>query len=410
MSRAGNGGRAIKESARRIAELLVAPGFAVEQSGTVLLLNSLITARHHGQRIFLNAFQRSGEVLNYFGHRLRRLGFEVHSLEARSIIPSPRERDVLICLSGSLRTEPVLVSILHADRGGLYKFVVTAQSAEEARKKFQSVLPVHIPGTTAEGRAEQGIGSLLPLGSLFELRAFLYFEAVIEALGGILSGDELTATAELDLMVLLRRVREGSGAVPSHMEKMTVQLREGLDWVDEEALDRFLECLIESADGHTTYLTGFGRNNEVGGMFAHRLGNLGVGVALSPSRHERPTRRGDFMVALTGSGYTYEVLQRLSGARRVGLRTACMTAMRESSAERFVDIAVVVPAVVEPRHTQHFAERQFRPTPATPPSQSTFGFNSLLLLEATFSVLMEALDKSENDLMHTDPWQGYDTL
>ncbi|MCG8347731.1 MAG: hypothetical protein MI924_08125, partial [Chloroflexales bacterium] len=98
--------RNVIEVAHRIAHYLVAPGFGVDPKTTVLLLNSLITALGERHRIYLNGFHRSGEVLNYFGHRLRRLGFDVHSLDPYSIIPGPQARDVMISLSGSLRTEP----------------------------------------------------------------------------------------------------------------------------------------------------------------------------------------------------------------------------------------------------------------------------------------------------------------
>ena len=116
-------------------------------------------------------------------------------------------------------------------------------------------------------------------------------------------------------------------------------------------------------------------------MFAHRLGNLSMRVAMTPARLERPTRPGDFLIAVSGSGATFEVLQRLNGARRHKLRTAALTAERESSATKFVDTPVVLPACVEPRQTEHFSERNLKPAPPSPPSESTFSLNALLVLE-----------------------------
>ena len=112
-------GQETKRVARRIADEITRPGFAIDDRTTVLLLNSLLTAFHARRRIYLNAFQRSGEVLIHFGHRLQRSDFQIHSLDPRSVIPVPQAQDVIITLSGALQTEPVLVSLLHADRKGL---------------------------------------------------------------------------------------------------------------------------------------------------------------------------------------------------------------------------------------------------------------------------------------------------
>jgi len=159
----------------------------VEPSATVLLLNGLVSVRSGGRRIFLSAFQSCGAVLNYFGHRLRSLGFDVYSLEPWSIIPGPRAGDVLICLSASLETAPVVLGLVHADAGGLHKVVLTARSEVEVRQRFQDVLPVRIPDLTGDhGAATEALRSLFPQSSLFEVRAFLYLEAVVESLVEVL--------------------------------------------------------------------------------------------------------------------------------------------------------------------------------------------------------------------------------
>lgn len=408
----------VRTVARQIAARIIAPGFAVDSATTVLFLNSLVSALHSHHRIYINAFQRSGEVLNHFGHRLRRLGFDVHSLDPRSIIPSPQPRDVLVCVSGSLRTEPVLVSLMHAELGGLYKFVITAQTAEDARKKFQTVLPVHIPGVTREGRAaEETLRSILPLGSLFEVRAFVYLEAVIEVLSRVLLENDASAGASEvdcagpspDLMFALTRVREESGRVPETMQALIQSFVATIDDLEDQPLDAFLKLLLETGrSGATTYVTGYGRNNEIGCMFVHRLANLGLPVALTPSRLERRTRRGDLLVAVSGSGHTYEVLQRIQGARRSGLRTTTVSAVSGSPAATASDIAVIVPAE-EPTTLESYNLRQFQPAPPIPPSRSTFSLHSFLVLESVVAVLMQAMGKREKDLLHTDPWQGYDS-
>ncbi len=417
--RAHGAGATIRDAASRIASELVAPGFAVDAGTTTLLLNSLVSALASRRRIYLNAFQRSGEVLDHFGHRLQKREFNVHSLDPWSMIPTPKAQDVMLTLSGSLETEPVLVTLLHADREGLYRFVVTAQPAEVTRKQFQGVLPVHIPGVTSEGKAAAGaFADLLPLGTLFELRSFLYLEALVEVLGEVIEESgvtEATAPGRRDdtlnpaLLDALRRVREATPRVPEIMRALVAQYVAGIGRTPDAALECFLGQLLACArDGRTIYVTGYGRNNEIGGMFAHRLANLGLPVAMTPTRLERPCERGDLLFGLSGTGATYEVLQRLSGARKNGLRTAVFTSVPGSPVSFHADSMVVIPAATESPRGQSFAEQRVAATPPPRPSESTFGLNSLLTLEAIVPVLMRALGRTEDDLKHTDPWQGFD--
>ena len=411
----------VKRIARVIAEELVAPGFAIDSATTCLLLNSLVSAYYSQRRIYLNAFQRSGEVLDHFGHRLQRLEYQVHSLDPWSMIPVPKAQDVIISLSGSLETEPVLVTLLHADREGLYRFVITSQTAAQVRQQFQSVLPVHIPGVTAEGRAVASeLRAILPLGGLFELRTFLYLEAVAEILASAQLGIEPSGPAAAvapasgagpspALIQMLGRVRAGNERVPSLMTGLADQYQARLELVAEQPLGQLLGMLLETArKGHAVYVTAYGRHNEIGGMFAHRLANLGIPVAMTPTRIERPTEPDDLLVALTGSGGTYEVLQRLSGARRVGLKTVVLTAVADSPAAKIADVTVLLDASVETLRTERFAKSRVKPDPVRKPTESTFGLNALLTLEAMVAALMHELGKCESDLKHTDPWQGFD--
>src|SRR6188508_2758219 len=94
----GSAGSEVRRVATQIATELVAPGFAIEPGTTTLLLNSLVSALASRRRIYLNAFQRSGEVLDHFGHRLQKREFNVHSLDPWSMIPTPQAQDVMITL------------------------------------------------------------------------------------------------------------------------------------------------------------------------------------------------------------------------------------------------------------------------------------------------------------------------
>src|SRR5262249_25069673 len=149
----------------------------------------------------------------------------------------------------------------------------------------------------------------------------------------------------------------------------------------DEQLDLFLGELITSArEGKTTYVSAYGRNNPVGGIFAHRLATLQIPVAMTPSRLERPVMAGDLLVALSGSGGTVEVIQRLSGAKKDGLRTALWTAVPDARGTQFADLTVVVRGEVEPLGAGSYSERQLSVVRALRPSESTFSLAVLLTL------------------------------
>jgi len=201
-------------------------------------------------------------------------------------------------------------------------------------------------------------------------------------------------------------VRSAAERVNATMQRLVERYLADLERVSDEHLDLFLAELVTSVKrGATTYVSAYGRNNPVGGVFAHRLATMRMPVAMTPSRLERPVEAGDLLIAISGSGGTFEVIQRLSGARRDGLRTSLWTALADARGATLADLTVVFPGVIEPLGALRYSERQLQVARAPRPSESTFSFGVLLTLEAELACLMRVLGKREKDLVRTGSWQ-----
>jgi len=123
-----------------------------------------------------------------------------------------------------------------------------------------------------------------------------------------------------------------------------------------------------------------------------------VAVALTPSRLERPARPGDLLTAVTESGASSEVLQRVEAARKDGLRTVAFTAVAGSAVTRLADNTVVIAGRPEGLRANPFVERHLRPVPPAPPGRSSFCLSTLLVLEAAAAVLKDRLGRTDLQL------------
>ncbi len=116
----------------------------------------------HKRRIFVRGAGRSGFQAKGFAMRLMHLGYEVYVL-GETIIPSVKEGDLFIAISGSGTTKGVLMDAKSAQEKGLTLLVFTSDS-QAALAQFADALVV-IPGTTKTG---SGIESIQLLSSLFD--------------------------------------------------------------------------------------------------------------------------------------------------------------------------------------------------------------------------------------------------
>lgn len=153
----------IEAASRR---MLAVPDRALKQ-----LLDILQPAR----RVFLYGRGRSGFVARAFAVRLMHLGYQTYVVGETITAPVARN-DVVILVSGSGTTYPVVMTAELGRRQGATVVSITAQPDSEIARLAHVVIPL----TPPDGNGERA--KLAPLGTLFETSAWLFFDAVVALL------------------------------------------------------------------------------------------------------------------------------------------------------------------------------------------------------------------------------------
>jgi len=143
----------------------------VPQTSLLAFLEALQPAR----RVFLYGRGRSGFVARAFAVRLMHLGYQTYVVGETITAPVQRN-DVVILVSGSGTTYPVVMTAELGRRQGATVVAITAQPESEIARLAHVVVPL----TPPEGNGERA--KLAPLGTLFETSAWLFFDAVVALL------------------------------------------------------------------------------------------------------------------------------------------------------------------------------------------------------------------------------------
>lgn len=117
-----------------------------------------------------------------------------------------------------------------------------------------------------------------------------------------------------------------------------------LPLIGDEVSRRFCK---ELARAKQVYITGVGRSGLVVQAFGQRLMHLGLDVHLAHEITAPAIRRGDLLVACSGTGTTLLPLYMARKARRIGARVVSLTARPRSPLARVSDLTIEIPAPLE---------------------------------------------------------------
>ena len=137
--------------------------------------DAFLKALQPARRVFLYGRGRSGFVARAFAVRLIHLGYQTYVVGETITAPVKRE-DVVILVSGSGSTYPVVMTAELGRRQGATVIAITAQPDSEVARLAHVVVPIVPPDTNGE-RAR-----LAPLGTLFETSAWLFLDAIVALL------------------------------------------------------------------------------------------------------------------------------------------------------------------------------------------------------------------------------------
>lgn len=159
-----------------------------------------------------------------------------------------------------------------------------------------------------------------------------------------------------------------------------------LDRIEEEPSRRFVQ---ELARAKRIYISGVGRSGLVVKAFGQRLMHLGFEVHLADEITAPGIRRGDLLVACSGSGTTHLTVYMARKARRIGARCVALTAKPSSPLGRLARLVIAIPAPLE-RGPDGNGTRQ--------PARSLFEQSLFLYLDSIVLTAMQELGISEKRL------------
>lgn len=134
------------------------------------------------RRFFLLASGRSAFILQCFATRLVHLGAEVYIITNLASMPALRKKDILIVLSGS-GTTGIVVSLLNNYVNSVKPYgIVTITSHPETVIGRLGDITIKLKGRTKRDKAVGDDAVLAPEGTMFEIAAFAYLDAIIAEL------------------------------------------------------------------------------------------------------------------------------------------------------------------------------------------------------------------------------------
>lgn len=169
------------------------------------------------------------------------------------------------------------------------------------------------------------------------------------------------------------------------------------DVIDRGQVDSFIEELVRVyTEKRKVLVMGAGRSGLVGRAFAMRLLHLGfnsyvLGDTIVPS-----VRKGDLVVAISGSGRTQLIVTAAETAKKVGATVAAVTTYPDSPLGRLADVVVVVPGRAKTsKMDDYFARQILGIHEPLAPLGTLFEDTTLVFLDGVVYALMLRLGISE---------------
>jgi len=172
---------------RQIAGFILKSIEEIDENEVNAFIDELVRVYSESKKVLVMGAGRSGLVGKAFAMRLLHLGFNSYVL-GETIVPSVREGDLVIAISGSGRTQLIVTAAETAKKVKARVAAITSYR-ESPLAKIADIV-VRVPGRTKSSRmddyfARQILGlhePLAPLGTLFEDTAMVFLDGVVYAL------------------------------------------------------------------------------------------------------------------------------------------------------------------------------------------------------------------------------------
>jgi len=165
--------------------------------------------------------------------------------------------------------------------------------------------------------------------------------------------------------------------------------------VDEWQIDEFISTLLKTK---RVFVCGAGRSGLAGKAFAMRLMHLGFDVYVVGETTTPAIRKGDVLLAISGSGKTMSTLLIARTAKRLGATVYAITSNPKSPLAKTSDGMIVVAGrgkeIVKDYISQQLEGRHL---PLTPMG-TLFELSTSILLDSIIARLIKISGKEEEEL------------
>lgn len=172
------------------------------------------------------------------------------------------------------------------------------------------------------------------------------------------------------------------------------KIKEITEKISPGDFDNFINLIIKSP---RIYIIGAGRSGLVARAFGMRLVHLKKKVFIVGETITPAMRRGDMLIAVSGSGKTTWVVETAKASKALGGKVAAITWDTKSELARFSDIVVQIKSEAIPRKVSGYTTRELMGAPM-PPLGSLFEISTLIFFESCVLELMNRLGIQEEEM------------
>jgi len=170
--------------------------------------------------------------------------------------------------------------------------------------------------------------------------------------------------------------------------------------ISDNEKDSMIDTLLNSRkEGRKIFVIGAGRSGLVAKAFAMRLMHMDFDVYVVGETIMPPMKKGDVLIAISGSGRTRTVVSVAEAAKSIGAKVIALTTYPDSPLAKLADIVVRIPGRTKLAIEEDYIIRQVRGHhEPLAPLGTLFEVTTLVFLDGLVVELMSKLGITEEDM------------
>ncbi len=173
-----------------------------------------------------------------------------------------------------------------------------------------------------------------------------------------------------------------------------------IDELDMGQVERLIDLMLH-AKTKKIFTVGMGRSGFVARAFALRLMNLGFNVYFLGETITPAARKGDLLMAISGTGSTKMVLTAGAAAKEIGAKVIAITSFPRSALGNLADLVIEIKGRTKagkPKEEDYLARQILGEREPLTPLGSIFENNCMVFLDSLVVELMHRMGRTEADL------------